>query len=104
MGGDDELGVLIHQRVNLTQKRQQPGGRQSRLRLVQQVEPVSTKAVLHQGEEALPVRLLVEGHTAVAVDNAAAKGGALVHVVDVGGHVVKALRPEEKPILGVADP
>ncbi len=39
--------------------------------------------------------LVVKGHPAVAVDEAGAKAGGLVHLVDVGGHVVKALRPEQ---------
>ena len=48
--------------------------------------------------------LAVEGHPAVAVDDPSARPRLLIHLVDVGGHVVKALRPEEKAVSGIGRP
>ena len=54
VGGDNELGLHPHQLVHLPQQRQLPGGRQSRLRLVQEVEAVTAEAVLHQARKLSP--------------------------------------------------
>ena len=52
VGGDDELAVLPHQLVQQRQQAQLPGGRQGRLRLVQQVQPLPAEPVLHPGQDA----------------------------------------------------
>ena len=104
MGGDNKLGVRLYQLVDLPQQRQKTRRGQRRFRLIQQIKALSTKAVLHQGQKALPVGLLVEGDAAVAVDEPRAKGWGFVHLIDIGGHIVEALRPEEKAVPGVAPP
>ena len=48
--------------------------------------------------------LLVERHAAIAVNQPRGKGGLLVHFVNVGRHVVKTLRPEEKAVPGIPFP
>ena len=42
---------------------------------------------------------LVFSVTAVAVNEGGTEAGALVHLIDLAGHVVKALGPEEEAIL-----
>ena len=59
MGGDDQLGAGLHQPVELRQQGQLPGGGEGRLGLVQQVDALAPKPVVHQAEEALPVGLVV---------------------------------------------
>ena len=103
MRGNDKLGILLHQLVQHDHQRQQPGGRQRRLRLVQQIQALPAEAVLHQRKKALPVGLVVQGHAAVAVNQPGTRGG-LIQFVNVGGHVVKTLRPEKEAIFGIAPP
>ena len=99
MGCHHELGALPRQQAHLPQQGELPRGGQGGLRLIQQVEPLPAEAVLHQGQEALPVGLGVEGNPAVAVQQAGA--GLLVQPVDIAGRVVEALRPEKEAVPGV---
>ena len=46
--------------------------------------------------------LPVEGHPAVAVNDPSARPRLLVHLIDVGSHVIEALRPKKKAVPWVA--
>ena len=97
---DDELGSVLHQVVHVLHQADDAPGRQGRLRLIQDIQALAAEPVLHQGKEAFPVGLPVQGDPAVAVDNRRAPAAFPVQLVDVGGHVVKALRPQEEPVPG----
>ena len=49
--------------------------------------------------------LPVQGHAAVAVDDLGSQAAALIHLVDVAGDIIEALRPEEEavPVVALAD-
>ena len=100
MRRDDKLGSVLHQVVHVLHQADDAPGRQGRLRLIQDIQSLSAEPVLHQGKEAFPVGLPVQGDPAVAVDNRRAQAAFPVHLVDVGGHVIKAFRPQEEPVPG----
>ena len=97
MGGDDELAPRLHQPVHLGEHGELPLRREPGLRLVEEVQPVPAQAVAKQGEKALPVGSFVQG-AAVGRAEGAGKGGNLVQLVDVGGDVIKAFRPQKIPV------
>lgn len=94
MGGDDQLGIPLHQTVNFDQHVHQAHRRQGRLRLIQEIQAVPPKAVAHHRHEALPVGLPVQRYPAIAIDDPTSEGGRRVQLLDVGGHIVEALRAQ----------
>ena len=46
--------------------------------------------------------LPVQGYAAVAVDDPGAQAAALIHLVDVAGDIIEALRPKEEAVPGIA--
>jgi hypothetical protein len=97
MGGQDELAAGLNQPAHFRQHGQLPGRRQGGLRLVEQIQPISAQPVVQQGEKALPMRTGVRA-SAIGVPNKRRGGRDAIQLVDGGGHVVKALRPQEVPV------
>ena len=91
MGGYEKLRVLLNQFMHLCNQRENAGGRQRRLRLIEQIQPIATKTIVNQREEAFPVRLPVQGYSAIAVDDMAGTIRILIKLVDIGGEIVQAL-------------
>ena len=102
MGGNDKLGIFLFQPADMTQKLQKLCRRQCRLRFVQYVQTVSSKAVFDQCHKALTVGLPVKGYTAVAFDHPWSRCIDPIHLVDIAGNIIKALRPEKESVS--ADP
>ena len=105
VGGNQQLGASTHQPVNFRQQSQLPGGGEGRFGFVQQVDALSPEPVVHQAEKALPVGLVVQRLAAVVPvkllrGRREAPLGEFFHLC---GGVVKALRPEEKPVLGAVE-
>ncbi|MEN9734179.1 MAG: hypothetical protein RLZ45_2174 [Verrucomicrobiota bacterium] len=100
MGGDDELGTPEHQTMQMRQDRQLTLRRQRSLGLVEQIASASLDPMFHQSEEGLPMGALVEGSAPVVIER---PGTPLpLAKLDLAGHVVETLSPEEPPLPEVA--
>ena len=65
MGRNHELRAEANELIESCQERELPRRREGRLRLIENIEPVATKATLQQSKEGLPMGLLVERTTAI---------------------------------------
>ena len=84
--------------MKANQQRQLPLGRKGSLRLVKQVKSFSPETVLHKGQKAFPMRLLMEGTAAVlpVIDRRVIPCPVFFYL---GCYIVKALCPQEKMVL-----
>ena len=80
---------------------QQPHRRQRRFRFIQNVQSVSAKSVQDNGEKAFAVGLLMQRHSAVAVNDIWRKGRVAVHRINIACHIVEAFGAQEKTVSGV---
>src|SRR4026208_902179 len=98
MRRDNELRVIHDKIVDPRKHGELPLGRKRGFRFIKQVKAFSAKAVQLQRHERLAVGLLVQGFSAVRVDNPRPGGGLSVKSLDFRGNVEETLRAEEEPV------
>ena len=95
----DELRTFVHQVVNAGQHRELALRRQRRFGFVEDVQAVAAKAIGHQGQERLAMRLLVQGAPTIGIDDSTASGFR-IEPLDLRRHVEEALGAQEEAIFG----
>ena len=75
------------------------GGRQRRLRFIEDIQAVSLQAVQRERQKALAVGLVVERFPSVSFFDERGGRRLAVQLLDIAGHIIKTLGSQEKTIL-----
>jgi hypothetical protein len=86
--------------VNASQNGKLALWRKRGFRFVEDVKAFAAEAVSQEGKERFPVRLLVQGTSAVGVNEGTSTGGPYIQVLNFRRYVEKALGPEKEPVPG----
>ena len=101
MRGDNELRALFSELVHAGEYSQLALRRERRFGLVEDVETLAVKAVHDEGEKRFAMRLVVQGASAVGMNQRWSAG--IGQIFDFRGHVVETFCTEKEPVFGLAN-